>query len=84
MKTLKQKIQSLKKGSKYNIPLIGSRGKLYSVTERAIQLNCVNIGMVWIPKSQIVSFDEITNEMVLSSWMENKINSAPTYNSGAY
>ena len=84
MKTLKQKIQSLKEGSKYNIPLIGSRGKLYKVTEKAIQLNCVNNGMIWIPKSQIVSFDEITNEMVLSSWIENKINAAPTSTSGAY
>ena len=54
MKKLNEKIQSLTEGTKYDIPLIGSRGKLYRVTDKAIQLNCVNNGMIWIPKSQIV------------------------------
>lgn len=84
MKTLKDKINSLREGTVFNIPLIGSRGKLYKVTEKAIQINCANNGFVWIPKSQIVSFDEITGEMHLSLWMEKQINAKSRTSSGAY
>ena len=84
MKSLNEKIQALKEGTKYNMPLISSKGKLYRVTEKAIQLNCVNNGMVWIPKSQIVDIDEVTTEITLSTWIENKINAAPTNSGGAY
>lgn len=71
---LEQKIDRLKEGTKFDIPLIESRGKLYRVTGKAIQINCVNNGMVWIPKSQICDIDETTGEILLSSWMERKIN----------
>lgn len=84
MKNLNEKIQALKEGTKYNMPLISSKGKLYRVTEKAIQLNCVNNGMVWIPKSQIVNIDEVTTEITLSTWIENKINAAPTNSGSAY
>ena len=84
MKNLNEKIQALKEGTKYNMPLISSKGKLYRVTEKAIQINCVNNGMVWIPKSQIVDIDEVTTEITLSTWIENKINAAPTNSGGAY
>ena len=84
MKSLQQKIEALKEGTKYNIPLISSRGKLYRVTEKAIQLNCVNNGMIWIPKSQIIDIDLITNEMILSNWIEEKINRINDRSSGAY
>ena len=84
MKNLKQKIQALSEGTKFNIPLIGSRGKLYRVTEKAIQINCVNNGMVWIPKSQICDIDETTGEMLLSNWIEQKINRLNGTLSGAY
>jgi hypothetical protein len=84
MKNLNQKIEKLEKGTKVNIPLIGSRCSLYCVTEKAIQLNCVNNGMVWIPKSQIIDFDEITGEMILSNWIEEKINRLDGRSSGAY
>ncbi len=84
MKTLNEKIQALKEGTKYNMPLISSKGKIYRVTEKAIQLNCVNNGMVWIPKSQIADIDTVTNEITLSTWIENKINSAPQCSGGAY
>ena len=84
MKTVNEKIQALKEGTKYNMPLIGSKGKLYRVTEKAIQLNCANNGMVWIPKSQIVDIDTVTTEITLSTWIENKINSAPQGSGGAY
>ena len=78
------KSQELKEGTKYNMPLISSRGNIYRVTEKAIQLNCVNNGMIWIPKSQIVDIDELTKEITLSSWIESKINASPKNNSGAY
>ena len=84
MKNLEQKIQGLSEGTKFNIPLISSRGKLYRVTEKAIQLNCVNNGMVWIPKSQICDIDETTGEILLSSWIEQKINQLNGTSSGAY
>lgn len=84
MRTLKQKIEALTEGTKFNIPLIGSRGELYRVTEKALQINCVNNGMAWIPKSQIVSIDEITKEIVLSTWIENKINQLSGTAGGAY
>ena len=84
MKSLTQKVQSLKEGVKFDIPLIGSRGKLYRVTEKAIQLNCANNGMVWIPKSQICDIDETTGEILLSNWIENKINSSSKVSGGAY
>jgi hypothetical protein len=84
MKNLEQKIQRLRKGTKFNIPLIGSRGKLYRVTEKAIQINCVNNGMVWIPKSQICDIDETTGEILLSNWIEQKINRLNGTLSGAY
>ena len=84
MKSLKQKIEALKEGTKFNIPLISSRGKLYRVTEKAIQLNCVNNGMIWIPKSQIIDIDSITNEIILSNWIEEKINRINDRSSGAY
>ena len=84
MKNLNEKIKALKEGTKYNMPLISSRGNLYRVTEKAIQLNCANNGMVWIPKSQIIDIDEITTNITLSTWIENKINSVPTRSSGAY
>ena len=84
MKKLNEKIQALTEGTKYDMPLIGSRGKLYRVTDKAIQLNCVNNGMIWIPKSQIIYIDEVTTEITLSSWIEGKINSNPRISSGAY
>ena len=78
MKSLNEKIQALKEGTKFNIPLISSRGKLYKVTDKAFQINCVNNGMIWIPKSQIIDIDQITGEIQLSSWMEQKINKLGT------
>ena len=84
MKTLEQKIEGLNEGTKFNIPLISSRGKLYRVTKKAIQLNCVNNGMVWIPKSQICDIDETTGEILLSNWIEQKINQLNGTSSGAY
>jgi len=84
MKKLNEKIQSLIEGTKYDIPLISSRGKLYRVTEKAIQLNCVNNGMIWIPKSQICDIDETNGEILLSNWIENKINRLNGTSSGAY
>jgi len=84
MKKLNEKIQSLIEGTKYDIPLIGSRGKLYRVTEKAIQLNCVNNGMIWIPKSQICDIDETNGEILLSNWIEHKINRLNGTSSGAY
>ena len=84
MRTLNEKIQALTEGTKYDMPLIGSRGKLHRVTDKAIQLNCVNNGMIWIPKSQIVYIDEVTTEVTLSSWIEGKINSSPRTSGGAY
>ena len=84
MKNLEQKIKSLSEGTKSNIPLIGSRGKLYRVTEKAFQINCVNNGMVWIPKSQICDIDETTGEILLSTWIEQKINRLAKTSSGAY
>jgi hypothetical protein len=84
MKNLSEKIQALKEGTKYNMPLISSKGKLYRVTEKAIQLNCANNGMLWIPKSQIIDIDEVTTDITLSAWIENKINAVPTRNGGAY
>lgn len=84
MKSLKQKIGSLAAGTKYKIPSIESRGELYRVTENAIQLNCVNNGCIWIPKSQILDIDEITGEIQLTSWIEGKINKTSGRGSGAY
>ena len=84
MKSLNEKIQSLKEGTKFNIPLISSKGKLYKVTDKAFQINCVNNGFVWIPKSQIIDIDQITGEIQLSSWMEQKINKLDGTSSGAY
>ena len=84
MKTLQQKIEELTEGTKVDISLIGSRCTLYRVTPKAIQLNCVNNGMVWIPKSQICDIDQTTGEMVLSSWIEEKINRLDGTSSGAY
>ena len=84
MKTLEQKINELKEGSKFDIPLISSKGNLYRVTDKAIQLNCVNNGMVWIPKSQICSIDQTTGEIILSTWIEQKINKLDGTSSGAY
>tara|TARA_R110002051_G_scaffold280276_1_gene341880 strand:- start:372 stop:626 length:255 start_codon:yes stop_codon:yes gene_type:complete len=84
MKNLEQKIKCLSEGTEFNIPLIESRGKLYRVTEKAIQINCVNNGMVWIPKSQICDIDETTGEILLSTWIEQKINRLPKTSSGAY
>lgn len=84
MKTLEQKIEELTKGTKVDIPLISTRCNLYRVTEKAIQLNCVNNGMIWIPKSQICDIDQTTGEMLLSSWIEKKINKLDGISSGAY
>ena len=84
MKSLNEKIQALKEGTKFNIPLISSRGKLYKVTDKAFQINCVNNGMIWIPKSQIIDIDQITGEIQLSSWMEQKINKLDRTSSWAY
>tara|TARA_R110002126_G_scaffold13_3_gene247 strand:- start:1077 stop:1334 length:258 start_codon:yes stop_codon:yes gene_type:complete len=85
MRTLNEKIQALTEGTKYDMPLIGSRGKLYRVTDKAIQINCINVGgTIWIPKSQIVSIDEVTTEIILSSWLEGKINSKSRTSGGAY
>lgn len=84
MKNLEQKIHELTEGMKVDIPLIGSRCTLYRVTPKAIQLNCVNNGMVWIPKSQICAIDQTTGEILLSQWIENKINKPNGTSSGAY
>ena len=84
MKNLNEKIQALREGTKFDIPLISSKGKLYRVTEKAIQLNCVNNGMIWIPKSQICDIDETTGEILLSNWIEKKINSKSNVSGGAY
>ncbi len=84
MTNLNEKIKALKEGTKYNIPLISSRGKLYRVTEKAIQLNCVNNGMIWIPKSQIIDIDLVTTDITLSAWIEEKINKLDGTSSGAY
>ena len=84
MKNLEQKIEELTENTKVDIPLIGSRCTLYRVTPKAIQLNCANNGMVWIPKSQICAIDQTTGEMVLSSWIEEKINRLDGTSSGAY
>ncbi len=84
MKNLNQKIENLEQGTKVKIPLIGSSCNLYRVTEKAIQLNCVNNGMVWIPKSQIIDIDSVTGEIILSKWIEEKINKLDGTSSGAY
>tara|TARA_Y100000310_G_C20308429_1_gene635062 strand:+ start:397 stop:657 length:261 start_codon:yes stop_codon:yes gene_type:complete len=84
IRTLEHKIEGLKEGTKFHIPLISSQGKLYRVTEKAIQINCVNNGMVWIPKSQICDIDETTGEILLSAWIEQKINRLNGTSSGAY
>lgn len=84
MKSLNQKIGALVAGTKYKIPSIESRGELYGVTENAIQLNCVNNGSVWIPKSQILNIDEITGEIQITSWIERKIMRTNGRSSGAY
>tara|TARA_R110000803_G_scaffold167176_1_gene230442 strand:+ start:151 stop:405 length:255 start_codon:yes stop_codon:yes gene_type:complete len=84
MKKLEQKINELKEGTNFDIPLIGSKGKLYRVTEKAIQINCVNNGMTWIPKSQICDIDQTTGEILLSTWIEQKINQLDKTSSGAY
>ena len=82
MRSLEQKIEALKEGTKYSIPRVSINGKLYRVTPNAIQLNC--LGMIWIPKSQITDIDETTGEMILSNWIEQKILAKPTTSSGAY
>lgn len=84
MKSLNQKIEALKEATTFKITLISSKGQLYKVTDKAIQINCVNNGFVWIPKSQIIDIDEITGEIQLSSWMEQKINKLDGSLSGAY
>lgn len=84
MKTLNQKIAELQENTKFQISLISSKGKLHKVTDKAIQLNCVNNGMIWIPKSQIIDIDQVTSEIQLSSWMERKINQLDGTSSGAY
>ena len=84
MKALEDKIQALKEGTKFIIPLISSSGNLYRVTENAIQLNCVNNGFLWIPKSQIIDIDESNGEIQLSLWLEKKLNQKSRTSSGAY
>ena len=84
MKNRNQKIQSLKEGVKFNIPLIGSRGRIYRVTEKAIQINCANNGMLWIPKMQINDIDETTGEILLTNGRVRKINRKRRGSSVAY
>jgi hypothetical protein len=84
MKTLQNKIQSLSVGTKYKISSINSRGQIYRVTENAIQLNCMSVGMAWIPKSQIIDIDELTGEIQISLWFEKKLNEKSHASSGAY
>ena len=81
MKTLQEKIEAIKEGTKFNIPMISLKSKISRVTDNAIELGS---GNVWIPKSQIVSFDELTGEMQLSLWLEKKLNEKSRTNSGAY
>ena len=81
MKTLQEKIEAIKEGTKFNIPMISLKSKISRVTDNAIELGG---GNGWIPKSQIVSFDELTGEMQLSLWLEKKLNEKSRKNSGAY
>ena len=81
MKTLQEKIQALQVGTKFYIPMISLKSKLSRVTDNAIELGG---GNGWVPKSQIVSFDEITGEMHLSLWLEEKLNQKSRTNSGAH
>jgi hypothetical protein len=81
MKTLGEKIAEIKEGTKFNIPLVSMAGKISRVSDKAVQLGG---GGVWIPKSQIVDFDEITGEMHLSLWIEKQLNEKPRTSSGAY
>ena len=81
MKTLQEKIEAIKEGTKFNIPMISLKSKISRVTDNAIELGG---GNGWIPKSQIVSFDELTGEMQLSLWLEKKLNEKSRTNSGAY
>jgi CRISPR/Cas system CSM-associated protein Csm5 (group 7 of RAMP superfamily) len=81
MKTLQEKIEAIKEGTKFNIPMISLKSKISRVTDKAIELGG---GNGWIPKSAIVSFDELTGEMQLSLWLEKKLNEKSRTNSGAY
>ena len=81
MKTLHEKIQSLQEGTKFDIPMISLKSKISRVTDKAIELGG---GNGWIPKSAIVSFDELTGEMHLSLWLETKLNQKSRTNSCAY
>ena len=56
MKTLQEKIEAIKEGTKFNIPMISLKSKISRVTDKAIELGG---GNGWIPKSAIVSFDEL-------------------------
>jgi CRISPR/Cas system CSM-associated protein Csm5 (group 7 of RAMP superfamily) len=81
MRTLQNKIESLVVGTKFDIPMISLKSKISRITENAIELGG---GNGWIPKSQIISFDELTGEMHLSLWLEKKLNEKSRTASGAY
>jgi len=81
MKTLEDKIQALKEGTKFDIPMISLKSKISRVTDKAIELGG---GNGWIPKSAIVSFDELTGEMHLSLWLQKKLNEKSRTRGGAY
>ena len=81
MKTLQEKIEGLKEGATFYIPMISLKSKISRISEKAIELGG---GNGWIPKSQIVSIDELTGEMHLSLWLEKKLNEKPRTSSGAY
>ena len=74
MKNLNQRINELNQGDAIDISSIGSQGKLYRVTDKAIQLNCVNNGMVWIPKSQIIHIEIGSRKEYSQSDVENNYN----------
>ena len=81
MKTLQEKIQALQEGTKFKIPMISLKSKISRVTEKAIELGG---GNGWIPKSSIISYDELTGEMHLSLWLEKKLNEKSRTSGGAY
>jgi len=81
MENLQEKVKALKEGTKFFIPMISLKSKISRVTDNAIELGG---GNGWIPKSQILSFDELTGEMHLSLWLEKKLNEKSRTSSGAY
>ena len=74
MKNLHQKINDLTQGDAIDISSISSYGSIYRVTDKAIQLNCVNNGMLWIPKSQIIDIEIGSRKEYSQADVENNYN----------